>query len=276
MSSDTQKTNPFSASERAVIDILTVKHQLNGTSAPLPTHDMSKGYVPRSLWIDKILEKVYICINAKNDEAEWIEFGGDSFTTGLNVGTGRQIFKDKISSVMRFRSLVSSDTISSVLDEDNIQLNVKDGLTASKIADGSVDDTEFASLNGVTGNLQDQIDELNSLLGSTVKSSVETSNSSWTQIGLVNTTTETVYQIEARIVARRTDVNGEGASYILNATYRRDGNSIIKLGEDKLQLEDTLSWDVEMSNSGTDIVVNVKGELGKTIFWNATIKSLSA
>ncbi len=74
--------------ETAITEIEKViprKIKTDATAAPAVTNDTTEGYAVNSLWIDITNDKAYICVDATDGAAVWIEITsqgvGDALTT---------------------------------------------------------------------------------------------------------------------------------------------------------------------------------------------------
>ena len=74
--------------ETAITEIEKVvprKIKIDATAAPAVTNDTTEGYAVNSLWIDVTNDKAYICVDASDGAAVWIEITsqgvGDALTT---------------------------------------------------------------------------------------------------------------------------------------------------------------------------------------------------
>lgn len=88
------------------------------------------------------------------------DVGFDSSDDKLKVrhsGATRSVVNEDQAQTLTNKSIdADSNTISNI-DDGNIKAGA--AIDASKIADGSISNTEFQYLNGLTGNIQDQIDD---------------------------------------------------------------------------------------------------------------------
>lgn len=80
------------------------------------------------------------------------------------------------------------------------------------------------------------------------------------------------------IVARRTDVDGESASYVLEGCIDNNAGTTALVGTvtQTVVAEDTAAWDVTaVANDTTDTLdIKVTGEAGKTIRWVAFVRTV--
>lgn len=80
--------------------------------------------------------------------------------------------------------------------------------------------------------------------------------------------------VNVRILARRTDVDGESAAYSFDFVLRHDGGTVVLSTSpiDKTILSETnVPWDVDIQpdNTNKSFNIRVQGEPGKTIYWCA-------
>lgn len=106
-----------------------------------------------------------------------------------------------------------------------------------------------------------------------INETMTTANNPTTLINL-STNDDKVYLLEANIIARRTDAQEEGAGYVIRGFFRNDSGVLTKLGESIIYSSDS-EWTITISSSGTDIIIQVIGEVGKTINWKATSNLIS-
>ena len=106
---------------------------------------------------------------------------------------------------------------------------------------------------------------------------VTTTNSTFTTISTIGSSTDTTYLLDIKIVAKRTDSGTESAGYFIKVCFRNNGGTLTKVSEDVTGLEEMSSkfWDVQAIISGTDILVQVRGETSKTIAWKTQYKTCS-
>jgi len=107
----------------------------------------------------------------------------------------------------------------------------------------------------------------------TTTAAVTTTNTSATTIATISTAASRAYLIEARIVGRHsTDANRAG--YVLRAVYYTGGGgSLSRQGSDSIDfsVESDSTWNVSTTTSGTDILIQVTGGSGQTVYWVATV-----
>lgn len=71
----------------------TIQHNLRASLPPAPGDDSGDGYVPGSVWVDRVADKAYICLDASLGAAVWTEItqaggggGGGWNPTGITLG----------------------------------------------------------------------------------------------------------------------------------------------------------------------------------------------
>lgn len=102
-----------------------------------------------------------------------------------------------------------------------------------------------------------------------------TTNASTVTLISDGTATDTTYLIEVNVVARRTDAGSESAGFVIRGTFRNNGGTLTKVGEDKVYSKDDNEWDANITTSATDIIVQVTGVASKTIDWKGSCKIIS-
>lgn len=106
--------------------------------------------------------------------------------------------------------------------------------------------------------------------------SVSTTNNTQTTLITIATVTNTAYAIEFIIAAVRTDTFAQSASYAIRGGYKNDGGTVIKVGEEIVDVEDDNTWDVDVNISTTNILVQVTGPTAATnITWKGYYRLLS-
>jgi hypothetical protein len=89
---------------------------------------------------------------------------------------------------------------------------------------------------------------------------------------------DSTFFFEARIVARRTDADGESAAYILQGCIDNNAGTTALVGSvtKTVIAEDTAAWDVSATadDSNATLLINVTGEGGKTISWVAHVRTV--
>lgn len=197
---------------------------------------------------------------------------------------------------------------------NNIHLDSLPFIPLTKVGNGTVNETNFYKLNGISSGIVALTDsqtisnktlgnDLNANsykiinvatptanddvatkqyvdtgilgLGGAMVSTVSTSDNLDTVIEIISTNTDETMIISANLVARRTDSGSESACYILKSCYRNNGGVLTQIGSDDITgFEDTIGWDIGTSISGTDVQIFVKGENSKTISWKCEHKLL--
>lgn len=97
---------------------------------------------------------------------------------------------------------------------------------------------------------------------------VTTLNNTPTTIYTFGTASDVVYQFRVTVVACRTDVRGETASYE-RTVHAKNIGGVVTIGATTSisTFEDVAGWDVTFSVSSTNILAQVTGENSKTINW---------
>lgn len=104
---------------------------------------------------------------------------------------------------------------------------------------------------------------------------VTTADATPTTLSTLTTMSNTIIYVQVEIVARNTTDSSTGAVYKLVAGYKNTGGTLTQIGvDDKLSIENTTSWDVSTSVSGTDILIRVTGQAGTNISWMGYITKL--
>jgi hypothetical protein len=99
---------------------------------------------------------------------------------------------------------------------------------------------------------------------------LDTTDDTVTTISTITTETDTVIYVQCNMVAVNDTVN-EGSGWLLNQTFINNSGTLTTLGgQDKLTFQNN-TWDVNFSISGTDIQVDVQGEIGTNVSWKSTI-----
>jgi hypothetical protein len=109
--------------------------------------------------------------------------------------------------------------------------------------------------------------------GGWITNTVTTTDATATTISTISTNSDTTYMIEVTVAARRTDAGSESGGYLLRVLYRNNADTLTKVAQDKLNLEDVSAWDIEANAIGTDVKINVTGQAGKTIEWKCTYRA---
>jgi hypothetical protein len=93
----------------------------------------------------------------------------------------------------------------------------------------------------------------------------------------IATVNNTVYLVEVKLAARRSDAGAEGGGFIVRGTYRNNESTLTEIGIDTVYIgEEGSVWNVSLIIDATNITVVVTGENGKTIQWggNMTVTSI--
>ena len=86
----------------------------------------------------------------------------------------------------------------------------------------------------------------------------------------------TVYLVEIKMAARRSDSGSEGAVFIVRGAFRNISNVLTQIGEDVTYIgEEDCVWEVTMNIVGVNITISVVGESGKTIQWGGNVNVTS-
>lgn len=141
--------------------------------------------------------------------------------------------------------------------------NTITAVNATSIANGSVSNTEYQYLAGVTSPIQTQFTQLRTT------ASVVTADANVTTIATIPTASNLTYFLEASIVARR-NTGSQSAGYKLSGVFRNNGGVVTLLPRDRLSIEDDVNWNVDLSVNGTNMLVQVTGAAGATINWKCT------
>ena len=101
-------------------------------------------------------------------------------------------------------------------------------------------------------------------LGQTVRRMTVASDSTW--------------MFEIKIVARRTDVDGESAAYIYQGCIDNNAGTTAIVGSviETIVAEDTAAWSVSVTADDTNdaLIITVTGENSKTIRWVAFVRTV--
>jgi len=102
--------------ETAITEIEKViprKIKTDATAAPAVTNDTTEGYAVNSLWIDITNDKAYICVDASDGAAVWIEI--------TSQGVGDALTTDPLS---QFAATTSAELAGVISDEEGTGLLV--------------------------------------------------------------------------------------------------------------------------------------------------------
>lgn len=119
---------------------------------------------------DKRIHDLTVTTSVTDAYNEWIglDGSGDGSSTNSYKTINFSNFADAISADQNNANDDSATLTNKTIDADdntisniaNSEIKTAAGIDASKIADGSVSNTEFQYLDGVTSNIQDQIDNI--------------------------------------------------------------------------------------------------------------------
>lgn len=104
-------------------------------------------------------------------------------------------------------------------------------------------------------------------VNSTVEVTIFTKNEEKTIVSSIQTHDNMSYMVSATIIGNRTDMGSETCGYMLNSLFRNNGKSLVKIGGEKINFEETVAWDGNFMISNNTIEIYVVGEQGKTIEW---------
>jgi len=164
--------------------------------------------------------------------------------------------------------------LSSTGDDSNIDLSINAKGTGNLILDGLKWPNQDGNPNQVmvtdgSGNIG--YADANIL---TIAEVTTTSDHQYV-ISSKSTYSNTVYLIDATIVARKTSKgNKEGAGFILRGVFRNDNSQLTKIGEDKVSVADEgNNWNVECDVDGSaNIIIKVSGSKNDTVNWKCSYK----
>ena len=99
---------------------------------------------------------------------------------------------------------------------------------------------------------------------------LQTSDGSPQTIATIPTQSNKAYYVALTVVALRTDFT-QGAAYTRSAAFRNNAGTVSQVGTTASgsTMEDDSTWDVTFTTSGTNILVQVTGNPGKIINWEA-------
>jgi hypothetical protein len=113
---------------------------------------------------------------------------------------------------------------------------------------------------------------------STINNTITTTDNTLTTISTIPTSSDNVYGLNIQTEARRTDSGSEGAVYFVRAGYKNISGVLTQLGiDDATTFNDagSATWINATTSSGTDILIQVQGEIGKTIEWKTTYSTMN-
>ncbi len=106
---------------------------------------------------------------------------------------------------------------------------------------------------------------------------VSTTNATITTIATIPIPSSTTVLIDANVVARRGGGSAgtaeDGAAYIIAAAYKNIATVATEIGESKIfTAEDQAGWDVTVTPSGSNALIQVTGAANKNIDWFVSYK----
>lgn len=118
------KTNPHKVTKDQVglSNVENTKNNLNSNISPQPYDDIFVGYLVGSVWINKKTLKIYICIDNTLNDAKWQEMTNPPETFGENLGSGEEVYANKLDNKLQFKSIVGGNHVT--LESDNKELTV--------------------------------------------------------------------------------------------------------------------------------------------------------
>lgn len=110
---------------------------------------------------------------------------------------------------------------------------------------------------------------LNAVSGAGVN--LTTTNGDTTTAATFATRNDKLYLLVVKILAINTGSYADAAGYVRTATFLNDGGVLSQVGAgvavSSQESGDAGAWNVDISPSGTDILVRVAGQPAKTIKW---------
>lgn len=98
-----------------------------------------------------------------------------------------------------------------------------------------------------------------------------TTDGTLTTLASFPTSNNTTYWVITNVVGRRTDFGNESAGYTEKALFRNNDGILTKVGgAADFVIEDKLEWSVDITVSRNNIIIQVKGQLKKTINWRSS------
>lgn len=104
-------------------------------------------------------------------------------------------------------------------------------------------------------------------VSTTIESVITTNNGNQTTVATIGTSTNASYIIRATVIGRRTDLTTEASAYLLNSVFLNNNGTLTKVGGERNNFESNYAWDCNFSSSGTNVLIYVVGQSGKTINW---------
>jgi hypothetical protein len=102
----------------------------------------------------------------------------------------------------------------------------------------------------------------------------QTTNATAKTITIVSTTTNTVYLMKARVLGLQ-DSNVAAVAFDYQRGYKNDAGVVNQLpGTDNVSFKDsgTGTWNLTFTISGTNVLIQVNGQAGKTINWSSCVE----
>jgi hypothetical protein len=114
----------------------------NASTAPTVNDDELDGFRPNSHWYDSTLEKLYICVDSTEGAAVWEEIA-------LGPGGGGGVSDGDYGDI----TVSGSGTVWTIDNGVVTDAKVASGIDAAKISSGTVSNTEFDYLDGLTSDI---------------------------------------------------------------------------------------------------------------------------
>ena len=143
-------------------NVENIKNNYLATSIPTNNDDSSNGYSIGSRWINVIINKEYVCVDASITNAIWIQTTNQEAINNINainIGTGIGVFKTINNNVLEFKKLRSINNDLNIVDnilENTIDLGIQN-ITATNIGTTGVgilkENLQFKKLNSINNNL---------------------------------------------------------------------------------------------------------------------------
>lgn len=148
-------------------------------------------------------------------------FNGSSSKQISGLNTQKTIWANITGAITINSSGVSTLTSGSVSN-----VNINPGVDAAKIADGSVSNSEFQTLDGITSSIQDQLDEKANLTGATFTGDIFADNLSGTNTGDVTITGENYISLsDQEITVGAVNLSGSNVTGNLPVNKLNSGTS---------------------------------------------------
>ena len=94
--------------------------------------------------------------------------------------------------------------------------------------------------------------------------------------GAIQTVSDSVYYVDAKIVAIETLAGNNAASFVIRSTFHNNNGTLTKIADQKFYAPLSTEWDVSVSASGTNIVHTVTGGLLESVNWKLSMDVISA